>query len=961
MSFISSFQDRFKDRVIVWERTDDGKRVIREYKSPYYFYVPQKDGAYESVTGEKLAKLTFPSKGDFEQAVHSYPKRFESDLTPLEKVMMDNYAGRTPPKLVYGFLDIEVDYDPNVGFPRPGNPYAPVNSLTLYNTNTKAYVTYCVPPPGWNRIGCRLPDSMVADNYVVCSDETELLKRFMEDIEPIDIVSGWNSEFFDMPYLGKRIELLFGTSGMRKLGFDMAPAPRWGEAERFKGGAKEIVLDLMSRVHLDYMRLFKKFNLEGRQSYSLAAIAADEIDVDKMTYDGTLYELYHGTWSPNLNALKPAEEWDELYQAQVERAILAEDMGSDAYREADRIVKQLSFIKFITYNRVDVTVIVKLDQKFKYLDLANAMVHEATVNFGSIFGSVQLIDTAIINFCHLKLKKIVFDRTHRPKQQVEGALVMSPRIGLHRMIGSVDINSLYPSTYRSLNLSPEKIVGQFMGYEDDWRAIYKANKDPGNDLLKMKKVTLRLEGSGPDEDLEMTVGDALELLKERKFAVSGYGTVLDQGNGEGLLPAVLTYWFVGRKEMQAEKKKYAKQAKEVLSNGGSESDSAYLEANRLSEYYDMLQGVRKVLLNSTYGATLNEFCRFHDPRLGASTTGSGRQITTYMIETIAACLIADNPPKVKKHIEFDKKTGENVNTYTIDCPPGLGPIYSDTDSCYFSMDLLVQSAEEAVLCADAVADQVNESFPSFMMEAFLCQPQFSDKIRAAREMVAVSGIFRAKKKYMMYVHDMEGTRIPPDSPKALKTQGSDIKISSTPEMIRGMLKDVTMMILKGVDKKEIDDYIIKFRANLTNVENNDLNILEFATVTSVRTYDEYATKWERIEKPGLGRVTMPANVRAAVNYNHFIKMKDLTDERAIMAGDKIKMLWLEENEWGFTNFAFSSDVDELPKWFHDNFKVDIKSTEQKLIDQKLGNIFDPIGWQVPTLKTQLMNKLLSFD
>lgn len=281
------------------------------------------------------------------------------------------------------------------------------------------------------------------------------------------------------------------------------------------------------------------------------------------------------------------------------------------------------------------------------------------------------------------------------------------------------------------------------------------------------------------------------------------------------------------------------------------------------------------------------------------------------------------------------------------------------NSCYFSMENLVNNPEEAVECADAIAESVNSAFPGFMKEAFLCQDDFSNKIKANREMVALSGIFSAKKKYMMYVYDMEGTRIDPESSKALKTQGSDIKISSTPEKIRKMLKEVTMMILKGVERSKIDDYILEFRKSLNG--DHDVNFLEFASVTSVKTYDEYFVQWERIEKAGLGRVTIPANVRAALNYNHFINTKNIQDAKAIRGGDKIKMLWLEDNEWGFTNFAFSSDIEVLPSWFNDNFKVDIKNTEQKLIDQKLQNIFEPLGWSVPTLKTVLVNKLLNFD
>lgn len=284
------------------------------------------------------------------------------------------------------------------------------------------------------------------------------------------------------------------------------------------------------------------------------------------------------------------------------------------------------------------------------------------------------------------------------------------------------------------------------------------------------------------------------------------------------------------------------------------------------------------------------------------------------------------------------------------------------NSCYFVMDKLTKDPEEAVIVADALVDSINQSFPEFMTRAFFCQPEFNSLIRANREIVATAGIFRAKKKYVMLAYDMEGTRIQPDSPKALKTQGSDIKISSTPEMIRTMLKDVTMMVLKGENRQKIEDYIITFRRNLANIHNiEDLNILDFASVNSVKTLDEYYMKWERIEKPGMGRVKMPSQVRAAINHNVFIDAIGEKDTQPIRNGMKCKIVWLRPNEYEFTNMAFASETETLPKWFTDHFEVDLKMTEAKLVDHKLSMIFDPIGWQVPTFQSITVNRLVSFD
>lgn len=974
--FISSYHDRRKDIVQVWERNAAGKRILREYDAPYYFYVSDPDGQYEALTGEKLSRLDFDSKHEFEDAIQSFPIRFESDVYPQEKVMMDNYQGKPAPILVVGFIDIEVDYDPKVGFPRSENPYAPISAITLYRSDLKSYITLAIPPRGQDPAP---PD----DTHFYFTQEREMLSFFFEIIDDVDVLSGWNSEFFDLPYIGKRVEMLFGQSGLKHLGFkEAASPPRWGEHVRFKGSQQmEIILILDSRVHLDYLRLFRKFNLEGRQSHSLAAIADDELHIPKLSFEGNLYDLYRN-----------------------------------------------DFEKFVKYNRRDVEILVELDKKFKYIELANQMVHEATVNFSSVFGSVQLIDTAIMNFCHSQFKKILFDRMNRVNEdETEGALVMDPKSGLIKWLGACDINSLYPSTYRSLNLSPEKIIGQVkvvhngtvfelaqilnvkiqsdktflkLGeeeqqrikanwvankqYEAAWKAVNRyVNGDESIADVQLE-VTLDSDRHNP---IILSIPDLITLLKENKYALSAHGTILDQSSGPGLIPSVLAYWFIGRKEMQAKKKKFGALARKLQAEGRAEVDPEYAEAKTQEEYFDMLQGVRKVLLNSSYGATLNEFCRFFDQRLGSSTTDSGRQITGHMIDTVSKNLMGDNYPQVKKSITFTKpkKGGGNsapgeairggvANIYEVDNQTGLGPIYSDTDSIYFSMEALVDNVDDAIACADAVADEINASFPEFMRTAFFCQPEFDSLIKTNREIVASTAFFRAKKKYALRVVDKEGVRIPEGHKDELKTMGSDVKLSSTPEAIREFLKTVTLMILRGKPKVEIDEFILDFRLKFKEDELTpeqvegfigeetleEFNILDFATVTSVKELDKYFLPWERIEKKGLGKVNMTAAARAVINHNECLKLYKDNDTQPIIAGQKIKMVWLMPNEHKFTNIAFASEVDVPPDWFYEHFEPDMKATEKKLIDTKLEAIYNPIGWQVPTPQTVAVNKMFEF-
>lgn len=898
MSFISSAWGNY-GKINVWERSNLGNRILKTYDPKYYFYVPDENGKYTGVDGVKLSKETFSNKNDFEMGLRTHQTRYESDFSVLERVMMDNYSTKEPPILNIGFIDIEVDYNPEIGFSSVANSYAPISAITIYRSKQKDYITLVVPPKNWNEDDLSSGNNVIIEkfkNIIICDNEKDLLDIFLEVIEDIDLISGWNSEFFDLPYIAKRIIKVLGPSALKKLNFDGANRePQWKEVEQF--GVKNEILLLEGRVHLDYLLLFKKFTLGGRASYSLAAIADDELEIPKIKYDGSLSDLYNN-----------------------------------------------DFIKFIEYNIRDVEIIVKLDEKFKFINLANTMVHEATVNFGAVLKSVNLIDTAITNYAHNKLNQIVFDKKHTPGEHVEGAIVMTPKLGFWKWVFACDLVSLYPTVMRSLNLSIEKIRGQFSRNELDWKAIQEKSEE---------LISMRLEEN--DEYLETSGLEWYEILKQKQWCVSAFGTVLDQSTGEGIVPAAITYWFNGRKELQAKKKEWAKKAEEIFKSCKSKENKEYIEALAQSEYFDMLQGVRKVLLNSTYGATLNEFSRFHDARLGASTTATGRQITTFMIENIGD-LITGNKTKIVK-TPMQDKNGEIKNEYTYE---GNEITYGDTDSCYACIDGKVDNKNDACVMADKIVDSVNNIFPNFMHNSFLCQDKFKSLIKANREVVAETTIFQAKKKYMLNIVNLEGKDLTREDKKSFKTMGSDIKMSSIPVAIQNFLKAVTLKVLYNEDKKEIEDFIIKFRDGFNVDHEDNINPLDIANRGSAKVLEASYQQWLRLEKPGIGKVNMAGHIRASINYNESLKFYDDKKSLPITSGSKIKTVYLKKNDNNFKSMAFPAEMDELPDWFVKNFEVDMKVMEGKLIDKKLENIFSALGWAVPTKQTQFNNSIFTF-
>ena len=258
-----------------------------------------------------------------------------------------------------------------------------------------------------------------------------------------------------------------------------------------------------------------------------------------------------------------------------------------------------------------------------------------------------------------------------------------------------------------------------------------------------------------------------------------------------------------------------------------------------------------------------------------------------------------------------------------------------------------------------IVDYVNSTFDNFMKTSFNCQDDYLGLIKVAREIVAHSGIFQAKKKYMLALADKEGKRVNQGDDDELKTMGSDIKLSSTPDIIKEFLKKIVMSILYDVPKEDINQMVIDFRNSLHC--NDSINPLDIATIMNVKELDEYQMKWELIEHTGKGKVTIPAHVRAAINFNHFIKKNQFHFEQELISGNKVKVVWLKENPYNFNAIAFSSDEERFPEWFKQYFEPDIDLLEQKLVDQKLDNIFVALNWMVPTQQSMLMSSLLDID
>jgi DNA polymerase elongation subunit (family B) len=851
--------------VLVWERVD-GERILKKYRAPYYYYFPADDGQYRGMHGERLAKMECTNRSNFKQFKEQYTSDsykdkgrcqiYEADLAPELKILSQVYYGQPAPVLHVTFHDIEVDYDERIGFASTQNPYAPINAVALYHTHGGKYVVLVVPPDNnwndvdqlWQQVNGIEPIDATTE-IIICANEKELLLNYLAEIEDSDVLAGWNSDFFDMPYIVKRMELTLGKKYASQLSFDEAPYPYFKEVEQF--GKVNLTVDLHGRISTDYLALFKKYEMANRPSYKLEAIA-DEIlpNLPKLKYEGTLHQLY-----------------------------------------------RKNFPYFVRYNIRDTEILKGFEDTLGYVELSNQMYHLSTGLFKHVTGTVKLAELAIINYCHHVLDTVVPDASpERADGTIQGAYVLDPKIGMHEWVGSIDINSLYPSSIRSINISPEKIVGQF---SEDVKAAEEISKQ------SFANLTLVYED---DTQETHTADDWWKILWDNKWSVSGYGTVFNQDK-QGVIPAILTEWFATRKKYQAMKKDAEK--------AGDKAKAAY---------YDRLQYIFKIKLNSTYGALSNYNFRFFDLRMGESTTGTGRMILRHQCATVNQVL----------EDQYD--------------PTGDAVIYGDTDSTYFNT--YADNADNAVKIADAVADKVNKSYQQFMINTFRCQPEFDNIIKAGRELVSDRGIFVDKKRYILHVIDIEGKRV-----DKLKTMGLELKKTTLPKYIQEKLSSFIERLLKGETWQTIANDIIEYKDYLKHTI-PDSEILMIGLPKGANKVEHYAAEYKRL---GLN-ARLPGHIAAAIHYNENLIAHDDKASVPITSGTKLKVFYLKQQIGKFKSIALPTDTEIIPSWFLDFFvpQIDKDAQIERLIDDPLENILTAIGYDVPSKQDLVVNDLLSF-
>jgi len=888
LSYVDAFFDRDQDIIRAVERRD-GKRIYNEYQAKYTFYFEDPKGKYKSVYGDPLTRIVCKNTKDFrkELAINKGKNMFESDINPIFQCLSENYLNQDAPKLNIAFFDIETDFDPERGFADPSDPFMGITSISVYLQWLETMICLAVPPKTLTMEQAQQEIEGI-DNVMLFDKEGDMLNTFLDLIEDADILSGWNSEGYDIPYTVNRVSRVLSKDDTRRFCL-WGQLPKKREYEKY--GKQAVTFDLVGRVHLDSLELYRKYTYEERHSYRLDAIGEIEVGENKVPYEGTLDQLYNN-----------------------------------------------DFRKFIEYNIQDTALLDKLDKKLRFIDLSNTIAHENTVLLQTTMGAVAVTEQGIINEAHHRGLQV----PNRPKRddtentQAAGAYVAFPKKGLHKWIGSMDLNSLYPSVIRALNMAPETIVGQI-------RPEITESRIKEDITLKKKSFAGSWEGRFGTEEYEAVMSQrkdiplTIDWEDGRSDTLSGaeiYQLIFDSqmpwmlsANGtifttefEGVIPGILKRWYAERKELQ----KKLKKAKDA-------------ENKAEIEYWDKRQLVKKINLNSLYGAILNPGCRFFDKRIGQSTTLTGRQIVKHMSAEVNNTIAG----------EYDHV--------------GKAVIYGDTDSVYFSAWPIVKddveagrlewTAEKAIALYDQVCEQVDSTFQDFMARAFHCPKTRSDVIAAGREIVAKSGLYITKKRYAALVVDNEGFRTDVDGkPGKVKAMGLDLRRSDTPVFMQEFLSEILLMVLQDAEEKDVLERITTFRK-----EFEEMPGWEKGSPKRANKIGHYQK-----EEQKKGKANMPGHVRASINWNTLKRMNGDKYSQEIVDGMKVIVCKLKQNPLGYTSVAYPTDELRLPEWFKE-LPFDDAAMAETIIDNKLDNLIGVLDYDLEDTKQHnTFNSLFDF-
>jgi DNA polymerase elongation subunit (family B) len=801
--------ERLSNKLLYRGYDDEGKKITHRiaYKPTLYLKSQKTVTDWKALDGTPVEPLQFGSMKEVKEFEKSYKGVPDFCLYGNTRHIPAFIQNQFPNEIVYhrdmvdvASLDIETSYGD--GFPEVDNPVNQILTIAYKSSKDDTYRVWGMKP--YDEAITSLKHLKI--EYRQFTEESSMLSAFIDywaepDNTP-DIITGWNTRFFDIPYMVARMAFLLGEEKVRNL----SPWRKIERKEIFIKGRQQITFDIMGIQHLDYMELFKKFayTYGNQESYSLNHISSVVLGEKKLDYSevGTLRDLY----------------------------------------DAD-------FQMFVDYNIKDVELIERMEEKLGLITLVLTMAYLGGVNYQDTLGTTAIWDSII--FRRLARSKItVLPSTPKETEQFPGGYVKDPHVGMHDWVMSFDLNSLYPNLIVQYNMSPETLIG----------------------------VT-NADGA--------TASNGAVFRKDKK----------------GIIPEIVEELYAKRVTIKGD----MLQAKTKLETISKRQRNEYAQTSGQVARLETLQTAIKILLNSLYGAMGNKYFRYFDLRIASAITLTGQEVIKYA-ET-------------------------NVNNYLDDF---LGEskdrvIAMDTDSLYIGVKDVVDKFKpnNPVSFLDEFGSKAIEPMLDKAFDQFAERTKaYTNRMVMKREAIADRGIWTAKKRYILNVHNNEGVQYA--EPK-IKIMGIEAIKSSTPMPCRDAMRNLFKVIVTGNEEKT-QEAIALFKEHFKTLSPDKIAFPR--GVTDVTSYSE---------RQGIYRKGTPIHVRGSLLYNHHLKAKAL-DKRyqLIHNGDKVKFIYLlvpnsiQENVVAFPDF--------LPEELELNKYIDYNLQFQKTFIDPIDIILNAIGW-----------------
>ena len=475
----------------LWE--DEGYSKV-EWTNQAYIECDESQSTHMGLNGESLKKISNWKSDNTKLHFH--------DMTPYQKFLVEKYGINDEPSQTHRelFFDIETEMGDALTEDYIKSAPKKVTSIAWYDKQVDEWAILILDPKS------NLKRTKAKTKEIIpCATEEELLLKFLErfrEIDP-DIVVGWNSDYFDIPYLYYRMCNVLGEDVARYL----SPVGYIRETPWFK----DQYIQIAGVESLDYMRLHKKFSWADEPSFKLDAIGEKYAGINKIEYDGNLDKLF---------------EEDPL--------------------------------KFIQYNFRDVEILKVLDEKLEYLSLVKNLAHKGKHNYSEVYANTKTQDGAIS--AYLLSKKIIppaKDRNPLSKKNYAGGYLFCPKAGIYNYVFDEDLTSLYPSIIMTINIGKETMVGRIIDADD------RNNRLGLNDLKSRDYAEELIVENNKRNRTKVNIGRLVRMIEENELSISANG-VMFATNRESVLSTILKKWFDERvKYKNAMKKAYKSGDKEL--------------------------------------------------------------------------------------------------------------------------------------------------------------------------------------------------------------------------------------------------------------------------------------------------------------------------------------------------------------------------------------------------------------